>query len=126
MVELKSLEVPSGELNPALVNIARMINLHGIEGVKMEQMDVIVVVHGPASVTLLEDVLYEKRTGKKNPNIAVYQALEKAGVKILVCGQSLIARDLPRENLIKEVGIATSFLTTFTTYEPKGYTTFTF
>jgi intracellular sulfur oxidation DsrE/DsrF family protein len=51
----------------------------------------------------------------------LYQELQQAGIKMFVCGQSLIARKVDQLKMVPEVKIATSALTTLTTYQLKGY-----
>ena len=48
-------------------------------------------------------------------------ALSEAGVRLTVCGQSLISRGIKVENVNNKVEIATSMLTTVTTLQLKGY-----
>ncbi len=102
-------------------NVARMINLHGLAGVPKDKIKVKVVVHGGAVFTLLDDGNYDKRFGVDNPNLRVFGALEAAGAEIMVCGQSLLARNLKTTDLWPGVGVAHSALTTITTYVPQGY-----
>ena len=45
----------------------------------------------------------------------------EAGADIMVCGQSLIARNLKTSDLWPGVRVAHSALTTITTYVPQGY-----
>jgi intracellular sulfur oxidation DsrE/DsrF family protein len=56
-----------------------------------------------------------------NPNLKLYDELQKAGVKMFVCGQSIINRKVDRTKQVPQVQIATSMLTTLTTYQLKGY-----
>ncbi|WP_296704317.1 DsrE family protein [Algoriphagus sp.] len=103
-------------------NIARLMNLHGLAGVKQDQMHVKVVIHGGAIFTALTNEAYQGRNQVDNPNIAVYQALKDAGVEMYVCGQSMRARGFKREDIWSGIEIAHSALTTITTYVPQGYT----
>lgn len=102
-------------------NVARLMNLHGLAGVTQERMKVKVVLHGGAIFTLLNDSQYKAKYQIDNPNLPVFEALEAAGVEVLVCGQSLIARNLKTADLWPGVTIAHSALTTITTYSMKGY-----
>ena len=62
----------------------------------------------------------------KNPNLPLIIALKEAGVKLTICGQSLIGREIDLEEVNENVEVATSMLTTVTTYQLKGYTLFNF
>jgi len=103
-------------------NIARLMNLHGIEGVSPADLDVKVIVHGPAVFDLLSHGNYfEQYKIAKNPNIPVWQALHEAGANVIICGQSLIARDLGRNEIWENTHVATSALTTITKNVADGY-----
>jgi len=120
------IDVFSGEdhthLNAALNNVARMINLHAIAGVHPDSIHVVLAIHGQATKTVLNDDGYVSRYTIKNPNRNLIIALKEAGVKLTVCGQSLIGRKIDLNEVNKDVEIATSMLTTVTTYQLKGYT----
>ena len=110
-----------GQVNFALHNLARMFNLHVAAGVPKENMDIIAVVHSKAAMTMLNDKAYKRINEVNNPNKDLISALSKAGVKIYVCGQSLIARGFDPKELHKDVGISVSALTILTEYQLKGY-----
>lgn len=119
-------DMTSGPTNPAQIsrwvdNIARMMNLHGLAGVPKENLHVKVVVHGGAIYTILNDEKYQERHQVDNPNLPVYDALKEAGAEFYVCGQSMIARDMKKEDIWPGTQIAHSALTTLTTYVPQGY-----
>ncbi len=120
------IDVFSGEdptqLNTALNNVARMINLHAIAGVHPDSIHVVLAIHGKATKTVLNDDGYVSRYNIKNPNHNLIIALKEAGVKLTVCGQSLIGRKIDPDEVNENVEIATSMLTTVTTYQLKGYT----
>lgn len=120
-------ELVSGNENPEehsfwVNNIARLMNLHGIEGISPADLDVKVIVHGPAVFDLLSHGNYfEKYRIPKNPNIAVWEALDEAGAHVIICGQSLIMRDLGRNEIWEKTQVATSALTTITKNVADGY-----
>tara|TARA_R110002072_G_scaffold85317_12_gene193435 strand:- start:4734 stop:5264 length:531 start_codon:yes stop_codon:yes gene_type:complete len=109
------------KLNAALNNVARMINLHAIAGVPPDAIHVVLAIHGKATKTVLKDAAYESRYGVKNPNLPLISALKEAGVTIAVCGQSLIGRKINPKEVHENIDLATSMLTTVTTYQLKGY-----
>jgi len=103
-------------------NIARLMNLHGIEGVSPSDLHVKVIVHGPAVFDLLSHGNYfEKYRIAKNPNIPLWEALNEAGANVIICGQSLVARDLGRNEIWEKTEVATSALTTITKNVADGY-----
>jgi intracellular sulfur oxidation DsrE/DsrF family protein len=126
VVEVFSGSEKAGELNYALNNVARLINLHAIGGVPKEKIKVVVAIHGEAAYTIMQNDQYKAKYKTDNPNIALYKALDEAGVQLFVCGQSLIARQIDSKKLLPEIKIATSMLTTVSTYQLKGYAAFKF
>ncbi|MEM9326587.1 MAG: DsrE family protein [Bacteroidota bacterium] len=108
-------------LDRSLNNVARMLNLHAVGGVPPEKMDVVLALHGQSTYSTLDDKTYEERFGNPNPNAELMKALKSAGVKITVCGQSLIGRNFKPDQLLDEVEVATSMLTTVTHYQNLGY-----
>lgn len=102
-------------------NVARMINLHAMAGVPKENLDVVVAIHNAAIWASLNDQAHQKRFGVANPHTPLIKELVDYGVKVVVCGQSLVKREIPKEMLISGIEVATSALTTLTTYQLQGY-----
>lgn len=126
IIEVKEVKNKPEEVNWALNNVARMLNLHAIGGVAKEKIDVVLAIHGEAAYTTMNNEAYEKKFKVANPNLDLYSSLKKAGVRIVVCGQSLIAREIDRTKLVPEVKIGVSMLTTLTNYQMKGFALLTF
>jgi intracellular sulfur oxidation DsrE/DsrF family protein len=121
LVDLSTAAEDNKQISRWVDNVARLMNLHGLAGVPKAALKVKVVVHGGAIFTLLNNAQYQERFQTDNPNLKVYEALLEAGVDIMVCGQSLIARKMVTKDLWPGVRIAHSALTTITTYVPQGY-----
>ncbi|HCM76819.1 MAG TPA: hypothetical protein DIS90_10580 [Cytophagales bacterium] len=109
------------DVNWALNNVARMLNLHAMAGVPKEKLHVVLAIHGGAAFTVKNNEEYKKKYGVDNPNLGIYRELMDAGVKIVVCGQSLVARDIDKDKMVPGIKVASSMLTTMTTYQLKGY-----
>ncbi|NJN42093.1 MAG: DsrE family protein [Flammeovirgaceae bacterium] len=109
------------DLNPAFNNVARMINLHAVAGVPIENLTVAVVIHNQATYAIMDNPSYREKYKTDNPNLALIKELSGAGVQFIVCGQSLIGRDVKREKIAREVKVAVSMLTTVTTLQASGY-----
>ncbi len=116
VIDLYSGAEKPGELNPALNNVARMINLHAIGGAA-KGMEVVLAIHGQANDIVMDNGSYVDRYGVDNPNIELIKDLKRAGVKLSVCGQSLLASKVAPSEVLREVEIATSM----TTYQLKGF-----
>lgn len=111
-----------------LINTARLLNLHGVGGVSKENLEVIVVVHGTAVMSLFSDKTYQEsfETEFENPNLPILDALHEAGARVIVCGQSLLARDIKPEQLFEHTEIALSALTTISKRVQEGYVIYNF
>ncbi len=121
VIDLKTLQRDKESINPGLNNVARLMNLHGLGGVKAENLNVAVVVHGSATDVIIDNEAYQNRYEVDNPNIALITALKEAGAKVYVCGQSLLSRQYSRNEINEDVTVALSMLTTYTTYVHQGY-----
>lgn len=121
VIDLKTLQRDKASLNPGLNNVARMMNLHGLGGVKAEDLNVAVVIHGGATDLVIDNEAYQKRYELDNPNLELIDTLKEAGVEIFVCGQSLIAREYGFDEINPQITKGLSMLTVFTTYMNKGY-----
>jgi len=115
-----------GDLAFGLNNVARMLNLHVVGGALPGKLDVVLAIHGGATFSVLDHAAYQDKHGVDNPNIGLIKALKDAGVRVTVCGQSLLARGIPLASVNPEVEIATSMLTTVSAYQLKGYAVFKF
>ena len=114
------------DLSSGLNNVARMINLHAVGGVTPGKIDVVLAMHGGATFATLNNEAYQKKFGIDNPNAPLVKALKDAGVKLVVCGQSLLGREIPLDAVLSDIEIGTSMLTTVSTYQLKGYAVFRF
>lgn len=108
-------------INWALNNVARLLNLHAVGGVPSKNMNVVLAIHGGATYTTMNNEQYRSRYHVDNPNLRLYQELQAAGVRMFVCGQSIVNRKVDRTRMVPEVKPALSMLTTLTTYQLKGY-----
>lgn len=108
-------------LNSELVSVARYLNMHGRNGVPLENMDIAVVLHGNALKGALSDAAYESRYQTKNPNLDLLQKLDAAGVKFYACGQSMHFRGFEKKELVSPVKVGLSAMTMLTVLQSDGY-----
>ena len=108
-------------INWALNNVARLLNLLSVGGVPNANVHIVMAIHGGATYTTMNNEQYKAKYKQDNPNLKLYQELEAAGVKMFVCGQSIINRKVDRTRMVPEVKPALSMLTTITTYQLRGY-----
>lgn len=121
VIDLKNLQTNKNSINAGLNNVARMMNLHGLGGVKPENLHVAVAIHGGATEIILNNEAYKKKNNTNNPNLELIKELKEAGVELYVCGQSLIGRNYDQDEVNKDVKIGLSMLTVVTSYMLDGY-----
>lgn len=109
------------ELNFALNNLARLMNLHAQAGVPANRIKVVAAVHGEAAYAVMNNEAYRKKYNIDNPNLELLKELKRSGAELYICGQSLFARKIDRSTLATEMKVALSMLTTVSTYQLKGY-----
>ena len=121
VIDLKAASPDPNKLNPGLNNIARMLNLHAAGGISQDKINVVAAIHGSATYTVLDNNGYQLKYGIDNPNLDLIKQLKAAGVKLFVCGQSLVARNKGFDNVNPDIAIALSMLTVVTEHQQKGY-----
>lgn len=107
-----------GEINRGLESAARFLNMHARAGVPAENMSVAIVVHGAAA----RDLLNDERYGGENANAGLIAALDAAGVRIELCGQTAAFRDIAEEDLQPGVRMSLSAMTSHALLQQQGYT----
>ena len=113
---------PADKLNPALNSVARFVNIYQGAGKKPAKVDIAIVLHGSATLVVLNDTAYAKRFKTQgNPNLKCLQALHDSGVKIFVCGQSLIGSGSKPEEVTSLSNVAVSALTSLVNLQMDGY-----
>lgn len=100
---------------------ANMFRLMDTNGVPRRNVRLAIIVHGTATPSLLTNEAYKARTGADNGSIALLTALHEAGVQIIVCGQALINRNVPRGQLLPFVKVATTAGTAHAILAAQGY-----
>ena len=110
------------DVNRSLTVVGRFMNMHGKNGVPLEDLDVAVVVHGQTLFALLNDETYNEMFGVDNPSLPLLNDLAEAGVQIYVCGQSLGFRGLDKSVLADNVKVGLSAMTMLVTLQSDGYT----
>ncbi|MBE15776.1 MAG: hypothetical protein CL867_05960 [Cytophagaceae bacterium] len=107
--------------NPYIETIARFLNMHQKAGVPISQLKVRMAMHGQASYGLLKNEFYKEKFGVDNPNIALLEAINNAGVDIILCGQTAGARNLPEARRLPLTQMALSAMTILIQSQEEGY-----
>ena len=110
---------------------ASFFRLMDANGVPRANVKLAVIVHGTATPSLLNNAAYRARTGADNGSLALLtalardavhaMALHEAGVQIIVCGQALINRNVPRDQLLPFVQVATTATSAHAVLAAQGY-----
>ena len=108
-------------VNPWMETAARFLNMHANAGVPPRNMHVALVVHNKASKDLLDDANYQERFGVTNPNSALLQSLLQAGARVIFCGQSSHARNVPIGQTVEGVQLSLSAMTALIQLQDSGY-----
>jgi len=108
-------------LNAALISVARYLNMHARNGVPVENMTIVAVLHGAALKNALSHAAYATRYGSENPNLDLLMKLHEAGVAFYACGQSMGFSDIPKTDLASPVKVALSAMTMLTVLQSDGY-----
>lgn len=111
------------EVNRGLERAARLLNLYGTAGLKASDVRIVVVLHGEATKTALNDAAYSRHFGAaRNPGLGLIEKLQQAGVEIFVCGQALSYKGFADADVAAGVPIAAAALTVIANRQSDGYT----
>ncbi|MCE9677887.1 DsrE family protein [Shewanella sp. AS1] len=112
----------AGKVNRHIDSLARFINMHVANGVKPENIELALVVHGKGVLDLTQESFYSKRhQGAANVNIPLIKALTEKGVKLYVCGQTAAYFDVTPDDLLPGVTMALSAMTAHAILAKEGY-----
>lgn len=109
-------------LNRRMESVARFINMHAMNGVKPENMDIAVVIHGGATRDTLNQEAYQEKFMDDNPTLKLIEQLHAKGVKFYLCGQSFYFMQHKRSELAPQIQLALSAMTASTMLQAEGYT----
>ncbi|AUX94367.1 DsrE family protein [Mixta gaviniae] len=104
-----------------LERVARVVNLYYAAGIPLKKLDFVVSMNGDAVIAALNNEQFHKAYGIDNPNLKMISELEKAGVKVTVCDQSVAFHHIDREWIDKSVTHTISSGTTVATLQNQGY-----
>ena len=112
-----------GKNSRGFESAARFINMHVAAGVDPDNIRVAVVVHGKASMDLLNDAAWAAK-GREgaNPSGAMIREMLDHGVRFILCGQSGTAYGITQDDLIPGVETALSAMTAHALLQQRGYT----
>ncbi|MCK5677919.1 MAG: DsrE family protein [Flavobacteriaceae bacterium] len=112
--------------NASINTVARFLNMHAQNNIRVQNLDIVLVLHGAATKNVISDKAFQREFKMNNPNTKLIKALDKANVKVYVCGQSFAHKGYERSDLSKNVALSLSALTALVEYQSKGYQLITF
>lgn len=113
-----------GQLVAGFRRPANLLTMLDGEGVPRSHVHLAIIVYGGATNSLMTNAAYKAANGVDNESIPLLEALNAAGVQIVVCGQSVNNKKITRDQLLPFVKVATSATMARATLSAQGYTTF--
>jgi intracellular sulfur oxidation DsrE/DsrF family protein len=111
-------------VNEGLEEVIRILNLHIASGMKRENLKAVVVFHSASILSIMNDDYYRKTYKTNNPNVDLLNQLLKNNIEMVVCGQSIMLRELSPADFLPNIQFALSAKTTLSKYQNKGYILF--
>lgn len=109
------------KVNPYIETAARFLNMHANTGMKLDQLKVAMTIHASAWQDVLTDEAYMEKFNSKNPNTELINALNDAGVDVILCGQTAAHRNMDYQDINPNVKKALSAMTALIQYQNDGY-----
>lgn len=111
-----------GKLNRSFNSLARFINMHVAAGVKPENIELALVVHGKAANDLLHNKARAEKELVENPNLPLLQALLDNNTQVFLCGQTAAYYGIKNEDLYQGVQMSLSAMTAHALLQQDGFT----
>jgi intracellular sulfur oxidation DsrE/DsrF family protein len=124
VIEFRAASDNAKEMHQFFEHIGRMYNLHVHDNVPQSKLHVAVVIFGPAAYTVLNNEAYRDKYKTDNPNLKAFEEFKKAGIKTIVCGQSVMLHNIDPKSVSPNVDIASSRFVAVSTLQMKGYALF--
>ena len=109
------------QVNPMLEGLARYVNTLDKWGVPADHRKIAAIFHQGGVQAILTNEAFKERNGHDNPNIALIQALKKAGVEFHLCGQGMLANKIDPKMVLPEVQVDLWAAVTIVNFETRGY-----
>lgn len=114
------------QILPALNMAGSELNALAVCKIPLSQAKFVVVFHGSAIDGILNNEHYKEKYNIDNPNVKVLNELKKAGVKLFVCGQNLLAENIKLNAISTDVTVASDALIVLMTFQNEGYALLSF
>lgn len=100
---------------------ATLLNLAGTCDLKATDLELVIVLHGDATSAALDDDAYKALTGAPHPHADLMKKLRAAGVRFLVCGQSLARKGYDPKRVRDGVTVAASAVSATINLQARGF-----
>ena len=111
-------------MNRTLWSADRVVNLLTAGGVPQDDIDIAIVLYGPAIDAALTNEAYAAaHDGAQNPNLELMKALHDFGVKFYACGQTMAGSDIAESDLNEFTEMSLSAQIVLPNYALQGYVT---
>jgi intracellular sulfur oxidation DsrE/DsrF family protein len=111
----------SAGINRGIESAARFLNMHARNGIRPEDIELALVLHGGATSAALTDEVHQREFGLPNGSRGLIEALNGAGVRIYLCGQSAGYRGYAAGDLLPQVTLALSAMSAHARLQQEGY-----
>jgi intracellular sulfur oxidation DsrE/DsrF family protein len=111
-------------INRGLYYARGLLESYKQQGVKLDQLDIHLVVHGAAAYSLMNDKTYRVHTSDPftvNPNAQVVEELLSAGVKVELCHITMTAHGWKVKNTLPGVTVVHDAYTRLIDLQNEGY-----
>jgi predicted peroxiredoxin len=114
-------DTSSKKINPGLLEICRVLNLHIASGIALSHIHPVVVTRGKALFSIMNNESYSEKFKKSNPNDSLINQLMTDGARFIACGQSMQYSGMKKEQLHQGVKIALTAQVVKSNYLGQGY-----
>jgi hypothetical protein len=115
-------DAAANDINKGLDRAARLLNLYGAANLRSSDLQLVIVLHGEATTTVLSDAAYQRRFGTpQNPNLPLLRQLQQHGVEVLVCGQALNYKGIADQEIAGGIPVAAAAMTTVINKQLDGW-----
>ena len=109
------------ELNRGIETAARFLNMHARNGIKPENLELAIVLHGSGATAALNKQAHKQHFDMANGNQSLIEALGDAGVEIYICGQTAGYYGYGADDLLPQVRMSVSAMTAHVRLQQEGY-----
>ena len=110
--------------NLGLVEIARVLNLHIASGIPLTHVHAVVVTHGAALYSIMNQDAFRAKYKKDNPNDSLITEMMNDGVKFVACGQAMRFADVEKSQLHAGVKVALTAQVMKSNFLGQGYVSY--